>query len=107
MENNTGYALGIGFPGQNKEVNQAREMRTAEKKELQQSVERVAGKLIAILEADVDKGQNSLLYNYKVTAEALHNITSAVAQMESYAETPLDMLSGMTGLLPKLEERHD
>lgn len=107
MDNNTGLCLGIGTTAANDEYIQARKDRAAEKKELQQSVERVAGKLIAILEDDVDRGQNSLLYNYKVAAEALHNITSAVAQMESYAETPLDMFSGMSGLLPKLEENHD
>ena len=105
MENNTGYALGIGAPALNEEAIHARMERVAEKKELQQNVERVAKKLIEKIEANLTDeciGRfESLDY-----ADALRNIASAVTQMESYAETPLDMFSNMSGLLPKLGERH-
>ena len=101
MENNTAYALGMGFPGQNKEVVQAREKRAAEKKELQQSVERVAKKLLEKIEVNLT---DECLGRFEALdyADTLRNIAAAVSQMESYAETPLDMFSGMTGLLPKL-----
>lgn len=100
MENNTGLCLGIGTPTANNEYIQARKDRAAEKKELQQSVERVAKKMIEKIEVNLS---DECLGRFEALdyADALRNIAAAVTQMESYAETPLDLFSGMTGLLPK------
>lgn len=89
MKNNNDISLGM-FPslGPSEEEEKALEKRMLEKAELHRNIERVASKLIAIIEADVDAGANSPLYNFSASAEALHKITSALSQSEAFASIP-------------------